>query len=287
MKISSRLFMRKQRFHSLTSVCSRTEREEFQWKNIFFLKTLSKSWKKYMIQLNSLQWCSFLWRGHLEENPYEIYPCTLCACSLSCCNCFCFNWFNFHWFNLIWFNSIWKHINWFNINRKHKQRCCWSTSKDMLNWSCLWWLTISLIQPHNKTVGHDPSVFPLYMACPILQRKHIWYLYQPRELPKAAVHWLWYIVNPSDRGWSKESFVSLSHWENSIFSPFPHMKSHSFLSTFIRYAFTALVTLYIVYWLADFHINDLPWFTLQEWFMIAGEALVFCVFILAFKDTRK
>lgn len=145
MKISSRLFMRKQRFHSLISVCSRTEREEFQWKNIFFLKTLSKSWKKYMIQLNSLQWCSFLWKGHLEENPSSI----------------------------------------------------------------------------------------------------------------------------------------------SIFSPFPHMKSHSFLSTFIRYAFTALVTLYIVYWWADFHINDLPWFTLQEWFMIAGEALVFCAFILAFKDTRK
>lgn len=65
------------------------------------------------------------------------------------------------------------------------------------------------------------------------------------------------------------------------------MKSSTFLPTFIRYSFNALITLWIVYLLADYHINQLPWFSLQEWFMIAGEALVFCAFILAFKDTRK
>ena len=84
-----------------------------------------------------------------------------------------------------------------------------------------------------------------------------------------------------------ESFhSSLSHREKFYFFTFPHMKSSTFLPTFIRYSFNAMIALWIFYILADYHINQLPWFSLQEWFMIAGEALVFCAFILAFKDTR-
>ena len=72
-----------------------------------------------------------------------------------------------------------------------------------------------------------------------------------------------------------------------LFFFFPHMKSHTFIPTFVRYSFTALFVLWVLYVLADFHINQLPWSSLEEWFMIAGEALVFWAFIFAFRDTRK
>lgn len=72
-----------------------------------------------------------------------------------------------------------------------------------------------------------------------------------------------------------------------LFFFFPHMKSKSFLSTFIRYSFSAVFFLWITYLLADMHINKIPWFSLQEWFMIAGEFLVYFAFILAMKDTKK
>lgn len=186
-------------------------------------------------------------------------------------SCWCFRCFRCNWFDIDWRNC---------------------SSSDMSNRSSMRWITNTRIQCDDSSIWDRSSVFPVGVASRVSKGKHLWSLYQSEQVSRSKIHWFWCVESPLTKRAKgiylkiKDTCFSLSSWEeNSISSLFPHMRKQ-FLFTFADYSAKSLITLWIIYFLADYHINQIPWFSLQEWFMIAWEALVFCAFILAFKDSR-
>lgn len=61
-----------------------------------------------------------------------------------------------------------------------------------------------------------------------------------------------------------------------------HIMKESQFSVFVRLASIGLFSLYVLYFLIDYHLNVLVWFSMQEWFMNAWELIVLIAIILSF-----